>query len=116
MRGVDDRLQDIAHEALRISPIDFGIPETGGLRSVEVQEYLYNSGRSKADGRLKRSYHQTGRALDVYAYVDGKASWDTAHLTSVATAMMQAAMNQGVRIEWGGLFQSFLDMPHFQVK
>jgi len=55
-------------------------------------------------------------ALDVYAYVDGAASWRPQHLATVAAAMLQAANELGVRLEWGGLWRSFVDMPHFQIK
>jgi peptidoglycan L-alanyl-D-glutamate endopeptidase CwlK len=113
--GVDPRLIEISDRAIQISIIDFGIPSSGGMRTVEDQAKLFTAGKSKADGRTHKSYHQTGRALDVYAYVDGKASWEKEHLAIVAVAMMQAANELGHRLEWGGLFRSFTDMPHFQL-
>ena len=85
------------------------------MRTVKDQAALFTAGKSKADGRTNKSYHQTGRALDVYAYVDGKASWEKEHLAIVAVAMMQAANELGYKLEWGGLFVSFTDMPHFQL-
>ena len=116
MAGIDDRLIDIAELAITLSPIDFGIPSSGGLRSTEDQAALYTSGKSKCDGRTNKSYHQTGKALDVFAYVDGKASWDTLHLTTIATAMLQSASQLGIELQWGGLWRSWKDMPHFQIK
>jgi len=113
--GVDSRLIEIVNRAIKISIIDFGIPSSGGLRTVKDQAALFTAGKSKADGRTNKSYHQTGRALDVYAYVDGKASWEKEHLAIVAVAMMQAANGLGYKLEWGGLFRSFTDMPHFQL-
>jgi len=115
MEGVDERLVKVAEEALKLTKVDFGIPEYGGWRSPEQQHKLYLDGKSKADGLYKKSYHQSGMALDVYAYVEGKASWDEGHLAQVACAMFQAAMNLGYKIEWGGLWKNFLDMPHFQL-
>jgi peptidoglycan L-alanyl-D-glutamate endopeptidase CwlK len=113
--GVDPRLIEISDRAIQISIIDFGHPEYSGLRTVEDQAKLFTAGKSMADGRTHKSYHQTGRALDVYAYVDGKASWEKEHLAIVAVAMMQAANELGHKLEWGGLFRSFTDMPHFQL-
>jgi peptidoglycan L-alanyl-D-glutamate endopeptidase CwlK len=113
--GVDPRLIEISDRAIQISIIDFGIPSSGGMRTVEDQAALFTAGKSKADGRTHKSYHQTGRALDVYAYVDGKASWEKEHLAIIAVAMMQAANVLGYKLEWGGLFRSFTDMPHFQL-
>ena len=113
--GVDPRLIEISDRAIQISTLDFGIPSSGGMRTVEDQAALFTAGKSKCDGRTNKSYHQTGRALDVYAYVDGKASWEKEHLAIVAVAMMQAANELGHKLEWGGLFISFTDMPHFQI-
>jgi peptidoglycan L-alanyl-D-glutamate endopeptidase CwlK len=116
MAGIDDRLIDIAELAITLSPIDFGIPSSGGLRSTEDQAALYTSGKSKCDGRTNKSYHQTGKAIDVYGYVDGKASWDTLHLTTIATAMLQSSAQLGYELKWGGLWKSWQDMPHFELR
>ncbi len=113
---VDSRLQEIAKLALSISKVDFGIPSNGGLRTAEEQNKLYHSGKSQLDGYKKQSKHQTGMALDVYAYVNGKASWEKEHLAMVAAAMVQAANKLGCKIEWGGLWSHFVDMPHFQIE
>jgi len=113
--GVDPRLIEISDLAITLSNIDFGIPSTGGLRTTEDQAKLFTEGVSKADGRTHKSYHQTGRALDVYAYVDGAASWDKLHLSHIATAMLQASAQLGYKLEWGGLWNSWQDMPHFEL-
>ena len=113
--GVDGRLVEISDLAIKICPIDFGIPGDGGIRTPERQQELFNEGLSKCDGFKNKSFHQTGLALDVYAYVDGAASWDTEHLAVVAVAMMQAANELGYKLEWGGLWTGFQDMPHFQL-
>lgn len=115
MNGVHDDLVKVAHYALAISRVDFGIPEHGGLRTEREQLELFRDGLSKADGVKNKSRHQTGKALDVYAYVNGRASWEPEHLAMVAAAMLQAASKIGVSLEWGGLWSSFQDMPHFQL-
>ncbi len=116
MQGVDMRWQYIIDTALKISKVDFGIPKLGGLRTVKDQQHLFNQGASNCDGIKKLSRHQSGLALDVYAYVDGKASWKEEHLTMVATAILQSASMLGHRVSWGGLWRSFQDMPHFQLE
>lgn len=115
MAGVHDDLQRVAYRAIAISKIDFGIPRDGGLRSAERQHQLFLDGKSKADGYIKPGKHQSGNALDFYAYVDGAASWEPEHLAQVAAAFLQAAIEEGVRIRWGGLFRSFTDMPHVEL-
>ena len=116
MEGIDDRLIDIVELAITISPIDFGIPSSGGFRSTEDQAKLYTAGKSKCDGRDNKSYHQTGKAVDVFGYVDGKASWDTLHLTTIATCLLQASSQLGHELQWGGLWRGFKDLPHFQIR
>lgn len=113
MEGVHPKLIAVAELAITISRIDFGIPQDGGLRTAERQKHLHDKGASKCDGYVKKSYHQTGRALDVYAFVDGEASWDELPLTHVAAAMLQAASQLGVKLEWGGFWP--WDKPHFQL-
>jgi len=114
--GVDSRLIEISDLAISLSNIDFGVPSTGGLRTEADQAELYTSGKSKCDGRTNKSYHQTGLALDVYAYVDGKASWDKLHLALIATVMLQAAAQLGYKLKWGGNWKSWQDMPHFELE
>ncbi len=114
--GVDGRLIAIADLAITLSNIDFGIPSTGGLRSTEDQAKLFEDGVSKADGVNNKSYHQSGKALDVYAYVDGKASWDKLHLSLIAAAMLQASAQLGYELKWGGLWKSWQDYPHFEIR
>jgi len=114
LEGIDERLIEIIDLALTTSKVDFGIPEYGGLRTATEQYGLFQTGRSKKDGQEKKSYHQTGRAFDIYAYVDGKASWEEAHLSMVAAAILQAASTLGYKLKWGGLWK-WTDMPHFQL-
>ena len=116
LEGVDPRIIEIIDLALTITHIDFGIPGDGGIRTAERQLELYEKGVSKCDGYNAKSYHQTGLAFDIYAYVDGKASWDRNHLTSVAAALLQAASELGYKLEWGAHWWAWQDFPHFQLK
>lgn len=115
MSGVSQDLIRIAERAIELTKIDFGIPESGGLRTENQQKSLYDKGLSKADGIKRLSTHQSGTALDFYAYVDGAGSWKPEHLAQIACAFMQAAIELDVKIRWGGLFKSFVDMPHVEL-
>lgn len=117
MVGVNPDLIRVAHRAIEITRIDFGIPSTGGWRSDVDQNTLFKKGVSECDGFVEISYHQTGNALDFYALdpKTGKASWDKLLLAQIAAAFLQAAAELGVKLEWGGLFKNFLDMPHVQI-
>lgn len=115
LNGVDKRIIKIIDLALTITKVDFGIPGDGGLRTPERQKELFDKKVSKCDGYNNKSYHQTGKAFDIYAYVNGKASWDRNDLTYVAAAILQAAGMLNYKLEWGGLWKSWQDYPHFEL-
>jgi len=125
MKGVHADLIVIFNEAIKHSQVDFGIPESGGLRTAGEQNLLFQKNVSKCDGIQDKSLHQSGDALDFYAYVNGKASWDKVHLSLVSGVILATAkrlkkegkINSTVR--WGGEFSSNSyhgwDMPHFEI-
>ena len=117
LEGVDERLIKVATEAIKTTKVDFGIPSTGGLRTSAEQRELFNKVPkvSACDGLVRRSKHQDGLAFDVYAYVDGKASWEPEHLIAVAENMIETAEKLDIPVKWGGTFVGFVDMPHFEI-
>ena len=77
MEGIDERLIRVLFRAIRIASkkkdgIDMTIPQFGGLRTADQQNKLFENGFSKCDGYDKKSYHQSGRAVDVIPYIKGK--------------------------------------------
>ena len=116
MEGIHPDLIAVLELAIIITKVDFGVPEYGGIRTTDEQKHLFINNKSKADGTINKSYHQTGRAVDVFAYVNGKASWSQPHVSMVACAILQAACQLEVKIGWGGLWTNFVDMPHFQLE
>lgn len=119
LSGVDERLILLINFALKCSPIDFGIPPLGGYRADTEQLELYLEGKSKCDGRSKISKHQLGKAFDIYAWHNGKASWDKGLLKIIAGVIMACAALLGLKIKWGGTFGSKdfngWDMGHFEL-
>jgi len=125
MSGVHQDLITVFNEAIKYSHVDFGVPSSGGLRTAGEQNLLFQSNKSKCDGFDKKSLHQSGDALDFYAYVNGHASWDKVHLSLVAGVILATAkrlkkegkINSTLR--WGGEFSSNSyhgwDMPHFEI-
>lgn len=119
--GVNPKLIEISDLAIEITLIDFGHGPYSGIRTPEEQNYLYAQKKSKADGFEKLSKHQSGDALDFYAFVDGKASWEPEYLAMVGTAFLQAASLLNYKLKWGGLWKSKnesiygWDMPHTEL-
>ncbi len=121
LTGVNPILIEILNRALDISSnrkdgVDFTIVSTAGVRTAEEQNKLFLKGYSKCDGYKNKSYHQSGNALDVVPYVNGGASWDEKELYKVAVCMLQAANDLNYKLEWGGFWKTFRDLPHYQIR
>lgn len=125
-KGINPKLIEISDLAIQLTLVDFGHGTYAGKRTVKTQNQLFVSGKSQRDGVTKLSYHQSGNALDFYAYVNGHASWERGHLVIVACAFFQAASILGYGIKWGGMWKSRRpkiidgveygwDMPHIQL-
>ncbi|MCP4987227.1 MAG: M15 family metallopeptidase [Colwellia sp.] len=120
LKGVNDKLIELLQSAISKSPMDFGIPRDGGMRTAKEQYQLYLDGVSKCDGTNNKSYHQSGNAFDIYAWHNGKASWDRVHLTLIAGVILSEAKAMGLNIKWGGTFGSKTfhgwDCGHFEIE
>ena len=116
LKGVDSELIKLVNLAIEDTPIDFGIPEHGGIRTDAEQNLMFTKGASKCDGFKIKSAHQSGKAFDFYAYVYGHASWDSVHLAILYGVFAVKAKDLGIDLVWGGTFGSDLhhgwDMGH----
>ena len=110
LAGVKEPLQNVIKSAIVDSPYDFSI--TCGLRTVEEQKVLVATGKS----RTMKSKHLTGDAVDIAVFVDGKLTWELKYYKKVAAHIKKVAAKLGVKITWGGDWQSFIDGPHFQLE
>lgn len=126
-------LQKVLHRAMEISnerkgyTPDWGIAEV--LRTQKQQQDRYAQGRDDdgnvvnqakvityCDGINNKSYHQSGHAVDVFAYVNGKYNVEPCNLALITTCLMQAASELGMTFEWGGHYRTFYDGCHFNLK
>ena len=99
LEGVNELLVDTVKRAIEVSKVDFGV--IYGVRSLEEQEKLYNSGRSQT----MRSKHLiqedgTSHAVDLMAYDGSNPSWDIVMYDDIADAM-KAYKETGATIRWG---------------
>jgi peptidoglycan L-alanyl-D-glutamate endopeptidase CwlK len=135
LEGVHPDLVRVAKTALAKSSVDFGITE--GVRSLEKQKILYNTGASKT----MKSRHLTGHAVDVIAYVNGYTYEPFSLYVNIAEAFRLSAIEHDVEILWGAAWlkalnyydsaelakstyvkarwdqgkRPFIDGPHFQL-
>lgn len=109
LQGVHGDLRRVANMALKRSPYDFGV--TSGVRTIEQQKVLVDTGRSQAIN----SRHLSGHAIDIAVYAYGAPTWDIEYYKAVADVFKAVGEELGVPVEWGGDWTTLVDGPHFQL-
>ena len=95
LEGVDERMVRVVKTAITVSKIDFGV--ICGLRTIAEQKELVAKGASQT----MKSKHIDGLAVDLMAYVGGRASWELNLYDDIADAMKIAADEENVSLRWG---------------
>ena len=95
LEGVNEDLVKVVKRAIELTKFDFGV--IYGMRTLEEQKKLFDAGKSQT----MKSKHLTGDAVDLMAYVDGKASWELNLYDDLADAMKSAATEEGTVVRWG---------------
>ena len=100
LEGVNPLLVDTVKRAIELTKVDFGV--IFGVRSLETQKKLYESGRSQT----MKSKHLiqpdgTAHAVDLMAYDGSDPSWEIVMYDDIADAMKAAAKESGAKIRWG---------------
>jgi len=84
---------------------------TEGLRSKDRQAELFRAGASMT----MDSRHLTGHAVDLAIKVGGRVDWSWPMFHRLGPLMETNARTLGVKIVWGGRWQTFADGPHFEL-
>jgi len=95
LKGVNNDLVKVVKCAIDLTRVDFGV--ICGLRTAEEQRALVEKGASQT----MKSKHIDGLAVDLMAYVGGRASWELSVYDNIADAMKEAAKLEDVKIRWG---------------
>lgn len=109
LNGVDAGLVNVVKRAIEITDVDFAVTE--GLRSIDRQQELFDSGASQT----LESKHLYGLAVDLAAYNKDGISWHWPLYERIAVAMKEAAYELDVGIIWGGDWTTFKDGCHFEL-
>jgi len=109
LEGVHPDLVRVVHRAAAISKLDFTVLE--GLRTLDRQKQLF----AKRATTTMKSRHLDGHAVDLAPMIGGEVRWDWPLYHHLATIVKQAAVDEGVSIEWGGDWRTFKDGPHWQL-
>lgn len=94
--GVDKRLVQVVHLAIELTKVDFAVIE--GVRTPQRQRELFDKGASQV---REGGTHVQGRAVDLMAYIDDRASWELNLYDDIADAMKAAAIEFDVPLRWG---------------
>ena len=99
LEGVNDDMVRVVKKAIELTKVDFGV--ICGLRTVEEQKELVAKGASQT----MKSKHIDGLAVDLMAYLGGRASWELNLYDDIADAMKEAAKLENVGVRWGAAWQ-----------
>ena len=118
LMNVDEKLVLICNELIK--RIDFTVIE--GYRTRERQKELFDKGFSKIDGFNKKGKHNyfPSRAVDIIPYKKGHNPFDGSKKSEkmfyeLAEEIKKVAKELNIDIVWGGDWESFKDLPHFQL-
>ena len=100
LEGVNPVLVDTVKRAIELTKVAFGV--IFGVRSLETQKKLFESGRSQT----MKSKHLiqpdgTAHAIDLMAYDGSDPSWEIVMYDDIADAMKAAAKETDAKIRWG---------------
>ena len=138
--GIDEELYTLESARLyTIRRMILVFPTLEGLRTIEEQRALVDSGASKT----MKSKHLDGMAFDFMVFLGPRVCWELKFYDDVGDAIVKTAKDMGIKqLKWGGAWHidnildwdgtmleayndyvklrvsqdrtPFVDMPHFQ--
>jgi peptidoglycan L-alanyl-D-glutamate endopeptidase CwlK len=116
LKNVEPELVKVLEQA--IEKVDFSV--VWGHRDMEAQNTAFNEGKSQL--RWPKSKHNANPsiAVDIIPYPSGWVDLDK--FNEMATYVLEAASQQGVRLRWGGHWKNYTgqgeddrDWAHFEM-
>jgi peptidoglycan L-alanyl-D-glutamate endopeptidase CwlK len=106
-------LQRVVRRAVELMPADLDMTVLCGWRGKAEQDKAYREGKSKLRFPESRHNRVPAEAVDLAPY---PIDWnDHAAFTRLATYVLAAAADLGVRVSWGGHWRGFIDLPHYEL-
>ena len=99
LEGIDDGLQAVIKMAITLTKTDFGVVQ--GMRTLVA----------KGASQTMKSKHLEGKAFDIMAFINGRASWELSVYDDLADAIKEAATQLNVPICWGAAWGT-PEMPY----
>jgi len=103
-------LQNIMRTVIR----DFDFTVLCGERGEAEQNTAYNTGKSKLRYPLSKHNRKPSDAIDIAPY---PIDWnDAGRFHELAGRVLEVAALFDVPIVWGGQWETFKDLPHFELR
>lgn len=142
LKTCNSDLQLVIKESIKISEVDFSVVQ--GSRTVEQQQEYFDNNKSNVNPKaystleelFKKGKHLTdddirklSDAVDLCAYVNGKANWEDRYLCYIGGVVTSTAKRLYLEgrikkeIRWGGNWdrdgeiitdQRLKDLPHYE--
>lgn len=111
LQGVTPPLVRAVEAAILRSRQDFSVHD--GLRTPAEQANYVRAGTSTTmDSKHIKQADGFGHAVDLVPFINGKLRWEWPAIYPIAAAVRAVAIEQGVRIRWGGAWDRTLnDLP-----
>lgn len=108
LAGVHPDLVRVVNRAIVLTKQDFSVHD--GLRTEAEQRRLVDRRASRTMNSKHRRQAATGygHAVDLVPFINGKLRWEWGPIYSIAAAVLQAALEEGVRLRWGGVWDRAL--------
>lgn len=103
MEGVHPRLAAVVGRSIASTAQDFTVHD--GLRTEAEQRDYVRRGVSKTmNSKHMRQADGYGHAVDLVPYINGKLRWEWKPIFHIAAAVRRAALELGVPLIWGGVW------------
>lgn len=111
LKGVHLDLLAVVERAIVLTAQDFCVHD--GVRTLEQQKALVRAGASKTlNSRHLIRPDGFGHAVDLVPWIGGKPRWEWKPIYLIAVAVRRAAIEHGVSLTWGGVWDRRLaDLP-----
>jgi peptidoglycan L-alanyl-D-glutamate endopeptidase CwlK len=111
LEGVHPKLIKVVERAIAISKQDFSVHD--GLRTeAEQREYVRRGVSKTMNSKHRPQADGFSHAVDLVPYINGQLRWEWKPIYVIASAVHQAAREQGVQLTWGAVWdKAFLSLP-----
>lgn len=101
--GVHPQLVKLVERAIAITGQDFSVHD--GLRTeAEQREYVRRGVSKTMNSKHRKQADGFGHAVDLVPFINGQLRWEWRPIFVIASAVRAAAVELGVDLIWGGVW------------